>query len=74
MNLETIWKSAKEGDKKSQFELAKRYEQINNIHKALKWYETVAEQGISDKLDESFNAKCRLVAYYWKMNYMVAIM
>ena len=71
-DLKTLLKLAESGDKKSQFELAKRYEQtetnreeeyLANQGEALKWYKILAEGNVSDKLDESFYAKCKLIEF-----------
>lgn len=67
MNLKTIWKLAKQGNKKAQFELAERYEKAGAVDKALELYEIVAQKDIDGELDESFEAKCRLAKLYWDL-------
>lgn len=75
-DLKTLLKLAESGDKKSQFELAKRYQQLQlnathvkeyltNEEESLKWYRILAENNVGDKLDESFYAKWELIESLW---------
>lgn len=77
-DLKTLLKLAESGDKKSQFELAKRYEQLRqnatqlkeyltNEEESLKWYRILAESNVGDKLDESFYAKWELIKSLWAL-------
>jgi len=47
MNKEIYWceKSAEQGHKHAQYELALIHEIVKNINKAIYWYEKSAEQG-----------------------------
>lgn len=72
--LKKLQELAEKGDKRSQLELARKFRSMkpksrSDFDEAFKWYRTVAEGKIDDRLDESFYAKRELVEFGCSLRY-----